>query len=179
MSMALVLAMSVAITISAAQTAPPRTITLRDLTVPAERLPVGCALSPAPSLRLDGNRVRSGLWAGFPANPWVGTDRRLMASIRELIDGPAAVPDGPPLDAKELSRYLGQLADGLEEAYAAVYMQADANLITVRAVKFVPGEKPLARARSGTIRIGSIVALVTGEGECFQAVGAYLGSLAN
>jgi len=114
---ALVLAMSVALAAGASQTAPPRVLSMRDLTLPAERLPVGCALSPAPSVHLDGSRVRYGLWSGFPANPWIGTDRRLMASIRELVDGLATIPDGPPLDAKELPRYLGQLADGVEEAY--------------------------------------------------------------
>jgi hypothetical protein len=118
-----------------------------------------------------------------------------MASIREIVDGPVAVPDGPPLDAKELSRYLGLLADGVEEAYGAVYMQSDAmqsdaDLITVRAMRLASGEKPSARAHFGDTRvsrdfgmirvaIGPIVAIVTGDGACFQAVGAYLKSLAN
>lgn len=187
---ALIVAMSVAITVNASQTALPRVVTMQDLTLPAERLPVGCALSPAPSVHLDGGRVRFGLWAGFPTNPWIGTDRRLMASIRELVDGPAAVPDGPPLDARELSRYLGQLADGVVEAYGAVYVHSDAELITVRAMKFAPGQQPADRADSGDMRvsrnlrmirvaIGPIVAIVTGDGECFRAVGAYLTSLAN
>jgi hypothetical protein len=187
---ALILAVSAAITANAPQTAPPRVVTMRDLTLSPERLPVGCALSPAPSVHLDGNRVRSGLWADFPTNPWTGTDRRLMASVREIVDGPVAVPDGPPLGAKELSRYLGQLADGVEEAYGAVYMHSDTNLITVRAMRLAPGERPSPRAYSsdihvsrspGMIRvaIGPIVAIVTGDGECFQAVGAYLKSLAN
>ena len=189
MSVAVVLTMSVAVTVSESQPAPPHIVSVRDLTVPAERLPIACTLSPAPSVQLDGGRVRSGLRAGFPTNPWIGTDRRLVASIRELVDGPAAVPDGPPLDAKQLSRYLGQLADGVEEAYGAVYMQSDAELITVRAVKFAPGEKPPTtryasdRRVAGTpalirVAIGPIVAIVTGDGDCFQAVGAYLQSLA-
>jgi hypothetical protein len=187
---AVILAMSVAITVCASQTAPPRSVTMRDLTLPAERLPAGCALSPAPSVRLDGGRVRSGLWAGFPTNPWIGTDRRLMASIREIVDGPVAVPDGPPPDAKELSRYLLLLADGVEEAYGAVYMQSDADLITVRAMRLAPDARRPAPAYSGDTRvsrnsgmirvaIGPIVAIVTGDGACFQAVGAYLKSLAN
>jgi hypothetical protein len=106
-----------------------------------------------------------------------GRTRPPRASICELIDGPAPVPDGPLLDAKELSRHVGQLADGVEEAYGAVYMQS-AELITVRSVKFAPTEKASARAYSsdtrvsrnpGTIRfeIGQIVAIVTGDGECF------------
>src|SRR5580693_1202638 len=113
----LIVALSVATIVTAPQVTPPRIITMRDLTLPAERLPVGCVLSPTPSAHLDGSRVRSGLWAGFPANPWTGTDRRLMASIRQFVDGSAAVPDGPPLSARELSRYLALLADGIEEAY--------------------------------------------------------------
>ena len=187
---AVILAMAVATTVTSSETAFPRTVSMRDLTVPAERLPEGCVLSPAPSVQLDSGRVRFGLWAGFPTNPWIGTDRRLVASIREHIEGPVAVPDGPPLDAKELARYLGQLADGVEEAYGAVYMQSDAGLITVSAMRLAPGEKPSARAHfsdtaasrhPGMIRvaIGPIVAIVTGDGECFQAVGAYLKSLAN
>lgn len=189
MMRALILAISAAITVNASQPAPPRIVTIRDLRVPAERLPAGCALSPAPTIPLDGNRVRSGLWAEFPSNPWTGTDRRLIASIRQLIDGPAAVPDGPPLDAKQLSRYLGQLADGVEEAYGAVYLQSETSLITVRAIRFAASGPISSRGDAadkrdsnlGTARvaIGPIVAIVTGEGDCFQAVGVYLKSLAN
>jgi hypothetical protein len=113
-----------------------------------------------------------------------------MASVREIVDGPVAIPDGPPPDAKELSRYLGLLADGVEEAYGAVYMQSDADLITVRAMRLAPDERRPALAHfgdtrvsknSGMIRvaIGPIVAVVTGDGACFQAVGAHLKSLAN
>src|SRR5262249_41271614 len=128
----------------ASQAPPPRVISMQELTVPSERLPSNCALSPAPSVQLDGGRIRGGLWAEFPTNPWIGADRRLMASIRQRIDGPAGLPDGPPLDAKALSRYLGQLADGVEEGYGAVYLQSATDLITVRALRFAPTEKASA-----------------------------------
>jgi hypothetical protein len=114
-----------------------------------------------------------------------------MAEIRELVDGPAAVPDGPPPGAKELSRYIGQLANGLEEAYAAVYLQSDAAPIMVRAVRFTPSEQYASNARPGDTRVsrsparvrvelGRIVAVVTGDGgACFQAVAAYLQALSD
>jgi hypothetical protein len=188
---AVILALSVVTIGVASQAAPPRVISMRELTVPSERLPAGCALSPAPSVHLDGGGVRGGLWAEFPANPWIGADRPLLASIRQHVDGPAAVPDGPPLDAKALSRYRGRLADGVEEGYGAVYMQSATDLITVRALRFAPAEKASADVSSDSthrvrnpamirVAIGPIVAVVSGNGgACFQVVGAYLKSLVN
>jgi hypothetical protein len=182
------LTISAAIAAALLQTTPSRTITMRDLTVPAERLPAGCALSAAPSVR-DGNRVTSGLWAGFPANPWIGTDRQLLASIRELMEGPAPMPDGPPLDTRQLAGYRLQLADGVEEGYGAVYKHSDSVLLTtVHAARFAPGQQPSARRDFGhprrsrnpaMITIGPIVALVSGDGACFQAVANHLKSLAD
>jgi hypothetical protein len=114
-----------------------------------------------------------------------------MASILQLLDGPAAVPDGPPLDAKALSRYLAQLADGVEEVYGATYMQSDTGLITVRALRFSPDDPSGGRSPDGDTRgsrhptmirvtIGPIVAIVTGaSGACFQDVATYLKSLSN
>jgi len=166
-------------------------VPMHELTVPADRLPAGCALSPAQSVRLDGNQMRSGLWAEFPSNPWAGTERRLIISIRQIIEGPAKVPDGPPPGSKELSRYLGQLADGVEEAYGAVYLDADENLIVVRALRFASIETPVTTgefsgaevtASPATLRvpIGSIVAVVNGyQGACRRAIEAYLKSLSN
>lgn len=169
------------------QAADRRPVAIEELTVPVDHLPPGCALTPAPSISIDGNRVRFGLWAGFPANPWIGTDRRLMAEIRDRVDPPAALPDGPPLDARELSRYRAQLADGLEQGYGAVYSDA-AQLVIVQAVKFAPTE-PASVLASGRARvsnssevrvqIGRIAAIITGGGACSRAVGAYLATLAN
>src|SRR5687768_15642469 len=100
--------------------------TLQQLTVPAERLPAGCTLSPAPAQSIDGQHVRGGLWAGLPIsrNPWVGTDRQIIASIRERVDPPSELPDGPPLSRAELARARLRLADGVEAGYAAVYLDA-------------------------------------------------------
>ena len=79
-----------------ARSVPSRPIKMEDLTVPKERLPVGCGLSPAAYV-VEGNRVRGRLWAGLevPTNPWTGTERRVIASIREHTDGPSLVPERP------------------------------------------------------------------------------------
>jgi hypothetical protein len=186
---AVALVLSVTI-VSGSQPTPRRVLSMQELTVPSERLPAGCALAPSASIDADGHHVRGG-WSEFPTNPWIGTDPRLIASIRQLLDGPAAVPDGPPLDAKALSRYLAQLADGVEEAYGVTYMQSDAGLITVRALRFSPGDPSAGRSTDGDTRgsrnpamirvaLGTIVAIVTGaSGACFQDVATYLKSLAN
>jgi hypothetical protein len=171
-----------------------RAATMQDLTVPQERLPAGCALAPKDAVRLDDGRVRSGLWAGLriPTNPWAGSERPIVVSIRERMAAPARMPDGPPLSKREASRFRMQLADGVEEAYAAIYRQSDSNAepIVVYASKFTDGRPPerpsVTRASAAEnprlmrVTIGSIDAFVTGDGgPCFQAVGAHLKSRAN
>jgi len=42
-------------------------------------------------------------------------------TIRQRVEGPAPQPDGPPLDRRTASRYFLALADGVEEAYAALF----------------------------------------------------------
>lgn len=187
---AIVLAMSITVAPGAAQVILPRPVTMQDLTVPKERLPAGCALSPADSVALEGNRVQGGLWTGLPitTNPWAGTDRRAVASIRERMEGPAMLPDGPPLTAREFSRYRLQLADPVKEAYAAIYKQSEPEPILVYALWFLSTERPADRSsdtppsknpRVIRMAIGPIVTVVHGDGgHCFQAVGAYLKSLA-
>jgi hypothetical protein len=60
-------------------------VALSDLTAPQERLPAGCALAAGRSIDL---RVE--------ANPWIGTDRSVVASIRERVDGPLSTACGSP-----------------------------------------------------------------------------------
>jgi len=155
----IVLATSIAIAPDMAQSV--RSISINDLTVPPDRLPAGCTLSPSDSVRLDGNRIRGGLWAGLPitSNPWTGTDRPIVASIRERMGGPPLEPDGPPLDRPAASRYRLLLADGVEEVYAAIYlMQSDSTPIVVYASRFTAsarpfyGARPAPKVRGGTPR---------------------------
>jgi hypothetical protein len=185
------LAMSIPMASSAAIGVLPRLTAMQELTVPKARLPAGCALSPAPSVHLDGNTIRGGLWAGLPiaTNPWAGSDASLMASLREHLD-PPLLPDGPPLSRGESARYRLRLADDIEEAYAAIYLQSESSpLVVVYGLRFASAEMALefwghARAsrnpRAVGIAIGPIVAVIEGDGgQCFQAVGAYVKSLTN
>jgi len=162
-------------------------VPMAELTVPVESLPTGCRLSPAPTSDLGNGRIRMGLWAEFPANPWIGNDRHLLASMRQLIEGPVKIPDGPPPDARDLAGFIGQLADGVEEGYGAVYQDPDGRFVIVRAVRLAPLERPRATAlpRSPTessgaslVAIGQTHAVVIGNGQCFHAVEAHLKSLA-
>jgi hypothetical protein len=180
------LAMAIAIAPGVTQGVLPRPVSMNDLTVPQDRLPAGCALSATDSVRLDGNRVRVGLWASLPipSNPWTGTDRSIIASIRERMDGPPLEPDGPPVDRRAASRYRLGLADGVEEAYAAIYVtQSDSTLVVVYASRYATTKRtfyPSRAAPDHRFQIGPIEAVLSGDGgQCSQAVEAYLKSLAN
>jgi hypothetical protein len=182
---AVALAWSVAMAFGAAQRGPAPEVTLRDLTVPAERLPRGCALSPAPAARA----ALAPSVTPIRENPWIGTDGPTVASIRERIDGPIVATDPPSLTVKGLGAFRLRLADGVAEAYAAVYTQGDARSVEVYALKFA-GATPAADSAGGDrmarnpgiirVTMGSIVAVANGDGgSCFQAVSAHLKSLAN
>ncbi|MQA28374.1 MAG: hypothetical protein GEU82_00845 [Luteitalea sp.] len=163
-------------------------VTLQDLTVPQARLPAGCSLAPI-AAATDHDVARGGLWAGLPipTNPWIGTERRLVATIRSRIDGPPRAPDGPPLAGRAASRYFLQSADGVEEAYAAIYRQPEPELIVVYALRFAVAGKDVDRPRyeigpkvqtAPRIEFGPITVVVSGErGECSYAVESYLRSL--
>ena len=168
-----------------------RPLTLRDLTVPHERLPANCAFPHAPPEHLVGNTVRGGLWAGLriPTNPWDGVESPIIADIRERID-PPRMPDGPPLTERESARFRLRLAEGVEEGYAAVYSESESSrLVIVYGLRFVNPED--ASRFWGTARvsrnprtvgaaIGRIVFVASGEdGHCLQAIGTYLKSLTN
>jgi hypothetical protein len=177
------LAWSIAVAVGAAQRGPAPEVTLRALTVPAERLPPGCALSPTAAVRA----ALAPAVSPIRENPWVGTDAPVRAMIRERIDGPVVTPDPPGLTRKELATFRLHLADGVDEAYAAVYTQAESRPVVVYAMKLDDAARTVNSASDdgtvgnpGIIRVtlGSIVAMATGDGgSCFQAVAAHLKSL--
>jgi hypothetical protein len=162
-------------------------LALADLTVPPDRLPSGCALSTAPTVRI-GNQVRSGLWAGLPisTNPWIGADRATVAAIVERVIDPPPVPDGPPLTKGELARFRSRLADDVEAAYAAIYADGDSTLVTVHAVRYtdaslVPSRRSSYRARPGGLRLTvdrTVLAVSGTNGACSQAVITHVRELA-
>ena len=164
---------------TAGQHAPARAVTISELTVPQARLSEGCGLSPAASV-VDGNRVQGGLWANLPipTNPWTGTDRRTIASLRQTMGG-VPIADAP-LTAQDASRYTLRLAEGVEEGYAAVYAQSATDQIVVRAFRYDSARPALDAPMPAAIRVdvGPLVAFISGNaGPCFRAVEAYLRSL--
>lgn len=93
---------------------------LADLTLPPTAI---CRPTPASFVREENNRIRSGLWGNLPinTNPWLGTDRAIIIELYERLFGLPRVPDGPIFSLQELATFRNQLADDVEEGYAAFY----------------------------------------------------------
>jgi hypothetical protein len=167
-----------------------RVVALTDLTVPPSRLPPGCALLEKSTTPGKDGQVRIA-WLGLPVstNPWTGNDRPVLALIRERFEGPSTVPDGPPLNSRELARFRAQLADGVEAGYAAAYQQSgQSGLTLVQALRFETDEgarmagttRRTANPRAVWLSAGRIRMVVSGDGgACFQSVSAYISSLAH
>lgn len=147
---------------------------LQSLTVPAERLPRECRLAPARK-SASGQPQTIG-YPNLTENPWVGTDRPKLRSIRQVVDGPPYW-NGP----EEWSR----LSDGVVEAYRAIYVVAtDRVEVNVYAVRF---DNPKLAARALLSKVagaqvmakGSTVVRVisSGDGECTKRIIAYITSL--
>jgi hypothetical protein len=176
---------SVAAAVMAGQRAV-RPIQLSDLTVPTDPVDSRCALPAAPTVRVDAHQMRGGLWASLPipTNPWVGTDPFVIASIRERVNAPV-VPDGPPMTSRQAARFRLLLAEGIEEAYAAVYVQSELDPLVVvyglrfaqeqEATNFWRATRPTIDPRFVGIAKDQLVILVTGDGGyCFQKVAAHV-----
>jgi hypothetical protein len=161
-------------------------IQLSDLTVPTDQVDSRCAFPAAPTLRVDAHLMRGGLWANLPipTNPWAGTDPYVIASIRERVN-PPVVPDAPPMTSREAARFRILLAEGIEEAYAAVYVQSELDPLVVvyglrfkkkqEAIDFWRATRPTIDPRSVGIAMDQLVILVTGDGGyCFQKVAAHV-----
>jgi hypothetical protein len=152
------------------------------LTVPAAQLPAGCRLTPQ-TITDPGGRVRVGAWAGLriDSNPWKGTDRALLAAIRQGVDPPVQVPDGPPLHPRDLAIFRSKLADGVEQAYAAIYETEDQQQVVVYGVQFaaeataIEAEMRGLRDRRPRYRSGRTVVVITSYGSpCAAAVDAHV-----
>lgn len=136
---------------------------LQQLTVPARQLPPDCVLSAAPAVARDGDTVRGGLWAVLPitSNPWIGSDPRVVAAIRERIEPPPAVADGPPLSSAERARFRLRLAEGVEAAYAAVYVDARDRSVVVYGMTLTGRADPVTR-------------IVGADSACAEAVATHI-----
>jgi hypothetical protein len=167
--------------------------TLSTPTVPPMALPNGCALKqpaskPVPIAGGGVTVIQGGPSSPFPTNPWSGTDRRIVTTVREAIDGEPRMPDGPPLEARDAAALELKLADNVLQAYHAAYASADGSQTEVFAVTFndstLAKPEPLSATmnpspefRSRFVR-GSTVVVVSGSrSECFRAVKGYIRSL--
>jgi len=151
-----------------------------DLTVPASRLATGCRLVPSATEHLAGNQMRMGLWAGFPipTNPWTGTDRQIVAAIRERVDPPPLTPDPPALDSRSDAAFRLRLSDGVEAAYVAIYGSDEPFQVVVSSLRFAGGGNELALSKDrGAARFVSDRILVQVSGDqsrCFPAIVTYI-----
>jgi hypothetical protein len=117
---------------------------------------------------------------GMPANPWVGNDVALIVAVREAIDGPAAMADGPPAGVRELAYQRARLAEGVEAAYLASYETGAGGLVTAYGLKFAKPPAPVRDSRRASVHrtlLGAFVITHRGDGsECHKAVAAHLAS---
>jgi hypothetical protein len=166
---------------------------LSALTVPPDRLPPGCMLAPEDRSAANppqGAAVVAappGIMA--PTNPWVGTDRQIVAAIRQRIEGARPEPDGPPLDLAAAAAYRLKWADHVVEAYRARYRSGDESAIDVFAVRFDDEAlaSPTPPAGKTRVRLGVANRLVMGptvvlvsavaSNGCFQRINEYVASL--
>lgn len=189
---AIVLGLFLATASGVATNVQPRAIAMQDLTVPPEQLPAGCGLQrlPEPQAPTPGTTVTRGVATSLPymtTNPWVGTDPHTLAYMRQVMDGPPVVPDAVPLSKGEAARFFLRYADGIEQGYAADYLQSDGRLLAVHALKFSSTATDAMRALRPSasagpiitrVDIGSILAMVYGDrGPCTQAIAAHLTAL--
>ena len=162
------------------------TFALSRLTVPANNLPEGCQVAPyvpaTSSVAPVGNAmvVTSNPGSSYPfsANPWVGTDHRLLL----YLFGPPPVPDGPPPSISALRQWEAQWVRHVREGYRALYDVGDGRRIEVVALGFEAGGLPSTGWPAGAeFRIGNVVAAVrapTGpKTQCAQAIEMHIQAL--
>ena len=172
------------VAVASAQSAPP----LSALTVPAGSLPDGCQVAPQPPTPTpivlpDGKLIHRSSHPGkFPTNPWYGKDDTYMVQVQNAIEPAPRVqmPDGPPLERKEISRLVWSLRGHVAEAYHATYQDSFGASIVVQAVRYHDAKwatvNPLQTNRivrgSTVIRLDS-----TQPTGCLNAVWTYLQAL--
>jgi len=145
-------------------------VQLISLTVPADGLPLGCSLHS--SDRFDP-------WVS--TNPWTGTNPVVIATILERMGGVPPVPDAP-LSGREAARFRLQFADGVAEAYVALYRGTTPEFVTVYAVTFderansrITQEGQTELTGGSRYVIGRSEIVVGGKGSpCYEAVAGHV-----
>lgn len=168
--------------LTAQNASPPRTTAMQALTVPAARLPEGCGLQAIPA--------NAGAWtpggpvpstshpAGITANPWLGTDKRRLSELRQVVERHLVrVPDALPITREQRSAFALGWADGVAEGYVATYSEFG-NTIQVQAIRFDAAPDLLFPPRVVQFEIGLIRAALSGPvGPCRKAIETYLKTL--
>jgi hypothetical protein len=161
------------------------------LTMPAAALPAGCELKP--DVRAQPSSAPDSIVVGgtssvptVPSNPWIGTDRRTLAEIRQRMGDFPIHPDAAPT-RHAAARFFLSLADGVEEGYVAEYVDSQMRGIVVHALRLAPAELALSRRKNAVdagmatavrVEIGSIVAMIYGlDGTCTRAIESHLRAL--
>lgn len=179
---ALGLALGLAVFAHAVAAQEPPEVALAELAT-AKGLPPDCTLvnsAPQPftiGLTIPDIRV--------PSNPWTGSDRAIVAAVRETVYGAPKLSDAPLMTTPTLRQFLLRLADGVDEAYVAAYEQKGLGRTFVYGLRFaastqVPSlpaatAKPWIRAQVGA---GRLIAAVHGKsGECADALASHMKTL--
>jgi len=151
------------------------------LTVPNPALPEGCGLVP--------QDARS----QFPANPWTGTDPKIVARVHQAIDATRVrpLPDLPPRATQaNAPSDPGKWAANIVEAYRAAYVSTDGRQVEVFAVTFNDAKlatapeslsamlNPPRGLTARRVRGATVVRVSAPEdAACFSAVRAHIESL--
>ena len=182
MTKVITLTLGIATFAHGAATTRPAIVTLADLTSTAG-LPPGCTLIQSRleplTIGLTVPNIR------VPSNPWIGSERSLVAAVREAIYGAPRVPDTPLMTTSTLREFFLHLADGVEEAYVSVYERSGFNRVFIYGLRFAVGSKlpprPIGPATPPIltwIESDRIVAVVQGDADkCSQALASHVKAL--
>lgn len=155
---------------------------LAPLTVSENELPRGCRLTPADAK----------LGFVFPSNPWLGRNPQSLVALRNIIDGPLKIADGPPLSARQLSAFEYRWLESVVDGYRATYVSSEEDVVTVSAIRFTDVKAatvatirpqfdsfsgPFQTFRQVTFGTAIVVVASTSESDCFLAIDAIIRKL--
>ena len=147
---------------------------LTSLTVPAEKLPLGCRLQ-SPIETRQGPVVNG---RTFPVNPWQGNSYRELIELQGAIGGGVQMPDAPPPSRRELAAMQERLLENVVEGYRAEYFNERGVASVVVAVRYKEGA-PLPGTTFNRFVFGSTVVAhrVASKNDCATTVESHLRSL--
>jgi hypothetical protein len=176
-------------------------LALARLTVPDATLPEDCRLLPyvpptTQTAKLGTTTVirpQAGNSGPFPANPWSGTDPKLVSTVRGSINGVGRsrpLPDVPLPGSGQPAVPSSERTDDVLEAYRAAYQFTDGFGVQVFAVTFKDAKlaaapdslsamlnPPIASGHRLVRGATAIRVSASSENACYKAVVGYIESL--